>query len=130
MNTVYYSCLPKFERGEIDLGSADVRCQMVQGYVYSPGHDTFSDVAGRVHTPTTVAVSISTDGWVNAITTIDFEAVPAGSTILALIFYVDSGDEATSPLLCHIDTKADTTRLHIATNDGDISFGFTRLFRI
>jgi hypothetical protein len=48
-------------------------------------------------------------------------AVAAGHTITGILVYKDTGSDATSPLVAHIDQDQSAVALSLATNGSDIT---------
>lgn len=131
MSAVYPSAVDAFLTATIDVTTAVVKAQLVEGYTYSAAHDTLADVGAGTRvdaavTLTTVAVS---GGAVTA-DPVTFPIVITGHTIDGVVLYVDSGAGEANLLVAHIDHRADTVPLGITTNDGDITLTWTRLLKI
>jgi hypothetical protein len=100
----------------IDLPTATVKAALLpNSYVYSGAHE-FKSAMAHIGTPFTLTGKTITDGVFDAIDAY-YTAVAGGATAQALGIYIDTGDDATSPLLAYIDT---VTGLPLATNGGDI----------
>lgn len=104
-----------------ELG-ANVKAMLVNtGYTYSNAHDYLNDVsASRIGTDIAVAneaVTVTGDviKWDADDTGLTWSAVAAGSTVIGCIFYVDSGDPATSPVISYNECTS------TPTNGGDIT---------
>ncbi len=99
--------------------SGTVKCAFVtSGYTYSSAHQFYSSVSANVvGTPQTLGSKTFTNGVFDA-ADISNTAV-SGSQIVALVFYIDTGSAATSPLLCFMDTGV--TGLPVTPNGGDIN---------
>jgi hypothetical protein len=131
VSAVYPSAVDKFLGGDIDAGTATVKAQLTDGYVYSAAHDTLSDVGAgtRVGTAVTVTVDSIAGGELN-IDPITFPSVATGKVVDGVVFYIDAGAGEANVLLCHIDRRADTVPLAITTNDGNIVMTWPRLLKL
>jgi hypothetical protein len=135
-NLVYDKARQKFLEGGIAWLTDTIKAQLVDtvagtGYAVNITHEFLSSVPGtaRISAPQTLASKTSTNGNADA-GDLAFPAVtPAGTTIEAFVIYKDTGNEATSPLICYIDTA---TGLPITANGGTINilFNGTKIFRI
>lgn len=104
----------------VNLSSGTVKVALVDTgtYTYSASHDFYDDVsAAVVGTPQTIGSKTVTSGTFDG-ADVTFSAV-SGSSVEALVIYVDSGSAATSPLVAYIDTSV--TGLPVTPNGGDIS---------
>lgn len=125
MNHVYPLAVDAFLRGDIDVETATLLAELLDGYTYSDTHEFLDDVSGRFATPQSVTVTGVSDGAVD-VDDITFPSVPAGDTITTLVLYVDTGVDSTSRLLVAFDRRGDTTAVSMPTNDGDVTFSFPR----
>lgn len=129
---VYPSAVNAFLAGDIDVMTATIMAQLVDGFAYVSSHNALDDVPApnRVHTPEPVVIdSVSAAAvWING--DLVFNSVASGDTVTAVVFYVDTGTESTSTLLAHIDRRVDTIPLSYETNGGDITLSFTYLLKL
>ena len=98
--------------------SDNVKAVLVtSGYAYSASHQNYNDItpAARVTSEILLSEKTTTDGAADA-DDIVFQSV-SGSQVKAIVLYVDSGTESTSPLIAYLDTA---TGLPITPNGGDI----------
>lgn len=120
-SVVYKSAKQKFLSGTLDLTSLTLKAVLIDtaDYTFSAAHDFLDDVpsGARVGTPQTLASKTVTDGVFDA-ADITFTSV-TGDQCEALIIYEDSGSEATSDLICYIDTAA--SGLPVTPNGGNIN---------
>lgn len=120
-SVVYKSAKQKFLSGTLDLTSLTLKAVLVDtaDYTFSAAHDFLDDVpsGARVGTPQTLASKTVTDGVFDA-ADITFTSV-TGDQCEAIIIYEDSGSEATSDLICYIDTAA--SGLPVTPNGGNIN---------
>lgn len=94
-------------------------------YTYSAAHDFLADIAAgaRVGSAVTLTSVTTTDGVFNA-APVSFTGLTAAPTIEALAIYVDTGSEATSRVLCYIDSatglpvSAGATQVDVAWSSG------------
>ena len=87
-------------------------------YTYSAAHEFYSSVSSAVvGTPQTLGSKTFTDGVFDA-ADITYTAV-TGSTVEALVIYIDTGTAGTSRLYAYIDTGV--TGLPVTPNGGDIN---------
>jgi hypothetical protein len=122
------------------LGSVDLTVDTIKAALVSSAHTAnlatdqfFSTVSGSVlGTPQTLAGKSITDGVFNASSS-TFTAVAGGATVKYVVYYKDTGNAATSPLLLCVDTLTGVT-LPMSTNGGDITIapdaGANKLFRL
>jgi hypothetical protein len=102
----------------IDFDTDTIKVAMVtSAYTPSAAHQFFSSVTGVVGTPQTLTTPTVTAGVFDA-ADVTFTAVAAGSTVVGLVLYKDTGVAATSPLIAFIDSVA--SGLPVATNGGNI----------
>lgn len=87
-------------------------------YTYSAAHQFYSSAsAAAVGTPQTIGSKTFTNGVFDG-ADVTFTAV-TGSSVEALIIYIDTGSTATSPLVAYIDTSV--TGLPVTPNGGNIA---------
>ncbi len=87
-------------------------------YTYSAAHQFYSSAStAAVGTPQTIGSKTFTNGVFDG-ADVTYNAV-TGSSVEALIIYVDTGVAATSPLVAYIDTSV--TGLPVTPNGGDIA---------
>jgi hypothetical protein len=87
-------------------------------YTYSAAHQFYSSAtAAAVGTPQTIGSKTFTNGVFDG-ADVTFTTV-TGSTVEALILYIDTGSAATSPLVAYIDTSV--TGLPVTPNGGNIA---------
>lgn len=90
-----------------DLVAGTVKVQLVDaGYTYNAAHDFFDDVGAgtRVGTAVTLGSKSFTNGIFSA-TCPDFTAL-SGDVVTGFVVYIDTGNEATSRLVMHVDDAA------------------------
>jgi uncharacterized membrane protein len=106
-------------QGGLNMSAGTVKCAMVTAsYVANLSTDQFwsSAVAAVVGTPQALTTKTFTAGTFDA-DDVTYTAVTSGSTVTALVIYVDTGTTTTSPLIAYIDTA---TGLPVLTNGGNI----------
>lgn len=91
-------------------------------YTYSAAHQFLSSLTGVVGTAQTLAgTKTFTNGKFSVTGSVTFAAV-TGASVEALVYYIDTGTAATSPLVCFAD--AGQTGLPVTPNGGDIVVNF------
>lgn len=103
-----------------DMSAGTVKVALVDTgtYTYSAAHEFLSDLSGVVGTAQTLGTKTFTDGAFDSANP-TWTAV-SGSTVEALVIYIDTGVAGTSRLICYLDTGQ--TNLPVTPNGGDISF--------
>jgi len=105
---------PKFKErclaGGGNLLAGTVRAILVDtgAYTYSGAHEFLSSISAgaRVGSAVTLAGKSVTDGVFSSTTNPSFTGLTSAPSIEAIVIYVDSGSEATSPLVAFIDTAS------------------------
>ena len=103
-----------------NLSAGTVKAALIDTgtYTYSAAHQFWSSAnSAVVGTPQTIGSKTFTAGVFDG-ADVTFPAV-SGSTVEALIIYIDTGSAATSPLVAYIDTGV--TGLPVTPNGGDIT---------
>lgn len=98
-------------------GTVKVALVDTGAYTYSAAHEFYSSVSGVVGTPQTIGTKTYTNGVFDG-ADVTFTAV-SGSTVEALVIYIDTGTAGTSRLVAYIDTGV--TNLPVTPNGGDIT---------
>lgn len=133
-NTLYDFARQRFLEAQINWMSDVIKVILVDSGAYTVQtsvHQYLSDIptSARIAGPVTLTAKSTTGGAADA-ADITFTAV-SGASIEAIIIYVDSGTEATSPLIAFIDTA---TGLPITPNGGDIIVtwdnGTNKIFKV
>ncbi len=131
-NKLYPKAKEAFVAGDLDWDAHNIKVVLVtSGYTYSDAHQFLSSIASgnRVATSGNLSGKTVTDGVVDA-NDVTFVSV-SGSQITQLVIYQDTGSEASSRLIVHIDTA---TGLPCTPNGGDITVawdnGTNRIFRL
>lgn len=103
----------------IDLNDGTVKVALVDTgtYTYSASHQFLSDLSGVVGTAQTIGSTTVTNGLFDG-ADVTFTSV-SGSSVEALVIYIDTGVAGTSRLVAYIDTSV--TGLPVTPNGGDIS---------
>lgn len=86
-------------------------------YTYSAAHEFLSSLTGVVGTAQTIGTKTYTNGLFDG-ADVTYTAV-TGSSVEALVIYIDTGTAGTSRLVAYIDTGV--TGLPVTPNGGDIS---------
>jgi hypothetical protein len=117
----YNITLASYLTAGLNLSSDTIKVRLVRssGYTFSQSHDFINDVTAAIVTDATlgsktIATTSSDGGTLDAADCV-FTAVPSGAAIDALVIYKDTGNVATSPLLCYIDGFT------VTPNGGDIT---------
>ena len=118
-NTLFDSARQRFLEAQINWMTDTVKVILVDTGAYTPQtsvHQYLSDIstAARIAGPVTLTAKTTTGGAADG-ADVTFTSV-SGPSIEAIVIYVDTGTEATSPLLAMIDTA---TGLPITPNGGD-----------
>ena len=102
-----------------NLSAGTVKVALVDTgtYTYSAAHQFLSSLTGVVGTAQTLGTKTFTNGVFDAADS-TFTAV-TGTSVEALVLYVDTGVAGTSPLVAYIDTSV--TGLPVTPNGGDIT---------
>ena len=119
-NTLYDAARQRFLEAQINWMTDTVKVILVNTGAYTPQtsiHQYLADipVSARIAGPVTLTAKATTGGAADA-ADVTFTSV-SGTSIEAIIIYIDTGTEATSPLIAYIDTA---TGLPITPNGGDI----------
>jgi hypothetical protein len=129
-DTAYSLFLQALLAGTYDLSSASVKLMLVEIGVghYVPNFTTdefVSIVAGGDQIAISSALSSKsiTDGLFDAADTI-FSAVPAGPAGGALLLFIDTGSQASSPLIYYLDSYSG---LPVTPTGADINVAFSGL---
>ena len=102
----------------LSAGTVKVALVDTGTYTFSQTHQFYTSVSSAaVGTPQTLGTKTYTGGTFDAADS-TFTAV-SGSTVEALVIYIDTGSSATSPLVAYIDTGV--TGLPVTPNGGDIA---------
>jgi hypothetical protein len=125
---VYPLAKQSFISGGINLTSATVKIVLLtSAYSYNAAHQFYSDLAGVIVASGALASKTVTNGVFDA-ADVTLTAVTAGSTIVALAGYVDTGTTTTSNLLWYNDGFSQ------ATTGGDVTVqwdsGASRIFAL
>lgn len=105
-----------------DLNDGTVKVALVDTgtYTYSAAHEFLDDLSGVVGTAQTIANTTVTNGVFDG-DNVTFTAV-SGNSAEALVFYIDTGNSATSRLVTYLDTGQ--TGLPVTPNGGDIAINW------
>lgn len=127
---------PYYKQVALDTGSADhvdmntdtIKVILLSGLTYDSTDKYLSDVladAGVTEIARSGALTAPTvtNGTFDA-ADITVTAVPTGHTISDLVLYKDTGSDATSVVIAHIDQDQGAAGLSQATNGGDIQITF------
>jgi len=133
-NTLYDFSRQRFLEAQINWMTDTIKVILVDNAAYTPQtavHQYLSDIptSARIAGPVTLTGKATTGGAADA-SDCTFTSV-SGPSIEAIIIYVDTGTESTSPLIAYIDTA---TGLPITPNGGDIIVtwdnGTNKIFKV
>lgn len=133
-NTLYDFARQRFLEAQINWMTDTIKVILVDTGAYTPQtsvHQYLSDIptSARIAGPVTLTSKATTGGAADA-ADVTFTSV-TGASIESIIIYVDTGVEATSPLISYIDTA---TGLPITPNGGDIIVtwdnGTNKIFKV
>lgn len=106
-NAVYPKAKEAMLAGGLNLLAGTVKAQLVDlaGYTYNAAHQFLSDLpsGARVGAAVTLSSKSITNGVFDAADA-TWSGLSAAPSIEALVLYVDTGNEATSPLVYYMDT--------------------------
>jgi hypothetical protein len=119
-NAIYPLWKQELVQGSSDTsltGTVKVALVDTGTYTYSAAHQFYSSVSSAVvGTPQTLASKTYVNGVLDA-ADVTYTTV-SGSTVEALVFYIDTGNAATSRLVAYIDSSV--TGLPVTPSGGDI----------
>lgn len=132
-NILYDSAREKFLTANLNWLSETIKAILVDtgAYTVSAAHSHLSDIPGGaiIGSAVTLSNKSATGGAADA-NDLTFSTV-SGTTIEAVVLYVESGSAATSQLIAYIDSA---TGLPISPNGGDIIVtwdnGPNKIFRV
>lgn len=126
-NAVYPKCKQLALGAGVNLAAGTVKATLIDtaNYTYNAAHDFYDDVGGtaRIGTPVVLGTKTLTDGVFDA-ADISFTGLTSAPSLEAVIIWVDTGVEATSPLVAYIDTAtglpvaAGATQVDVAWDNG------------
>jgi hypothetical protein len=124
VDLIYDKGRERFAGGEIAYHTDEIRVQLINVTNYTVSgatHEFLSSVgaSARVGSPVTLASKTRTNGVLDA-ADVTFPAV-SGLTVGAWIMYKWTGSDATSPLICYMDS---TSGLPLSPNGGAINLVF------
>ncbi len=134
-NFMYDKALEAFAQAEINLLTDNIKCILVDATVYiaSSASDQYFAIVPSlavIATSPNLSGKSVTAGCFSA-AGITFSTV-TGPTCQAMAIYKDTGDPATSPLICYLDTNY--TNLPVIPNGGnvDVSWpsGLNKIFKL
>jgi hypothetical protein len=103
----------------VDINDGTVKVALIDTgtYPYNAAHEFYSSVSGVVGTPQTINNTTVTNGVFDG-DNVTYTAV-SGSSVEALLIYIDTGTAGTSRLVAFLDTGF--TGLPVTPNGGDIT---------
>ena len=133
-NTLYDFARQRFLEAQLNWLTDTIKVILVDTGAYTPQtavHQYLSDISAssRIAGPITLTAKTTTGGAADA-ADVTFTSV-SGPSIEAIVIYMDTGTESTSPLIAFIDTA---TGLPITPNGGDIIVtwdnGVNKIFKV
>ena len=133
-NTLYDFARQRFLEAQINWMTDTIKVILVDTSAYTPQtsvHQYLSDISSsaRIAGPVTLTAKATVGGAADG-GDVTFTSV-SGPSIEAIVIYVDTGTESTSPLIAYIDTA---TGLPITPNGGDIIVtwdnGANKIFKV
>ena len=133
-NTLYDAARQRFLEAQLNWMTDTIKVLLVDTGAYTPQtavHQYLSDIptSARIAGPVTLTSKTTTGGAADA-ADITFTSV-SGPSIEAIVIYMDTQTESTSPLIAFIDTA---TGLPITPNGGDIIVtwdnGVNKIFKV
>ena len=133
-NALYDKARERFLLGQFNWATDTIKAVLVDTGAYTvslTNHEFLSDISGSARIATSGAFTgKATTGGAADANDVTFSSV-AGASIESIVLYMDTGVEATSPLIAYIDTA---TGLPITPNGGDIIVtwdnGTNRIFKL
>ena len=112
-NTLFDKARQRFLEAQINWMTDTIKCILVDTGAYTPQtaiHEHLADIplSARIAGPVTLIAKAMTGGAADAADA-TFTSV-SGPSIEAIVLYVDTGTEATSPLIAYIDTATGLDR--------------------
>ena len=108
-------------RAQVDWVAGTIRAHLMRN-TYVPNfttNDFRDDIASHIVSSVTLASKSATGGVFDA-ADIVFPTVAAGNTCNAVVFSLEGGTDATSPLLIYVDS-ADITNFPVTTSGGNVT---------
>lgn len=117
-NTLYPKGKEKMLQAQINWLTDSVRAALVDAaYVYAAAHEFLTDLGANVLATVAVSGRSVTSGVFDLDDPV-FTTVASGDTAAYVVFYKNTGVDATSPLLYYADT---ITNFPVATNGANIT---------
>jgi hypothetical protein len=126
----YYkqNCLNPAATDHVDVIADNIKVALISGYTYTSANkyvaDAVSSGATVIARSGNLASKTDTNGTAGA-ANVTITAVASGHTITGILVYKDTGSDATSPLIAHIDQDQSAVALSLATNGSDITVSFS-----
>jgi hypothetical protein len=103
-------------------------------YTYSSTHSVHADLSGIVGTATALAGKTWALDAIFDADDISYPDVAAATIVTRLVFFVDTGVSASSPLICYMDQEDDGTPINITGTGAPIPIlwdnGAFKIFRL
>jgi hypothetical protein len=121
-NTIYTYARTALGSADVDLLVDTIKCVLCSSsYTHSLAHQYLSSVGAGSRIATGTLSGKALNGGVFTASNLTYSAVAAGSTGTQLVIYQDTGVEATSILIAHINLA---DGLPVATDGGDITISW------
>jgi hypothetical protein len=126
----YYkqNCLNPAATDHVDVVADNIKVALISGYTYTSANKYLADAvtsgATVIARSANLASKTDTNGTAGAANP-TISAVASGHTITGILIYKDTGSDATSPLIAHIDQDQSAVALSLATNGSDITVSFS-----
>ena len=123
-NVLYPNAKEEMISGTLDFteaGAQDYTCVLVtSAYTYSAAHTVYTDLTGVIAEADADLASKTVTSGVFDAGNVTFTAVASGSTIDAIVLFLNTGTAGNDTLVAYIDTDSGGA-ISQATNDGDIT---------
>lgn len=108
MSASYAKGAERIWRSSVNWETANIKAVLVKNtYVQDLNtHEFLSDISAYVTSTPVSLTGKAVSGRTIDANDVTFTAVPIGDVVEALVFYIDTGTESTSPLLLYIDDAA------------------------
>lgn len=130
MSAWYMAARTAVLKGDIDFDTDTFRMALAGPAFTFDDTDVYaSDVTGLIGGAQGVSVTSVANAKVLCADVV-FPSVGGTAHVMGLVVYKQGIDLASSPLVCAIDSRADTVPLDITPNGGDLTFTFNYLVKI
>ena len=121
---VYTGARTQFLAGAMSMTDDSFGMALVgPSFVFDDADGYLADIAGVIDTAPVIVTSV--DYGMAQCEPVVFPTVASAVTVAGLVLFRDSTDPITSPLVAHIDRRADSVPLNpLVGNNGDLTFTF------